>query len=253
MLGDPMTSEPPAKAFSNTDAVVHLAGESVSGRWNAAKKKLVRESRVVGTRNLIAAIEKMEAKPKSLISASAIGYYGDRGDELLPENVPPGDDYFAEVCGAWEAEANKASAFGTRVVNLRVGIVLGPGGALARMLPLFKIGAGGALGNGRQWWAWVHRADVVGLICHLLDSDVEGPINATSPNPSRQKQFADVLGYVLKRPSFMPAPAFALKLALGEFSNELLSSKRTESQKPIDSGYEFQYPELESALREILD
>lgn len=250
---DPINFEPPSDAFSETDVVIHLAGESVSGRWNAAKKRLVRESRIVGTRNLVSAIQKLEAKPKTLISASAIGFYGDRDDEILPEDAAPGNDFFAEVCSAWEGEANKAKSLGLRVVNLRVGIVLGPGGALARMLPIFKMGAGGPLGNGQQWWAWIHRSDVIGLISHLLDSNIEGPVNATAPNPSKQKQFADILGYVLKRPSFMPAPKIALNLALGEFATELLASKRIVPKQAIDSGYDFQYPELEVALREILD
>lgn len=250
---DPMDSEPPAEAFDGVDAIVHLAGESVSGRWNAVKKKLVRESRVLGTRNLVSALEKRDQKPQILISGSAVGYYGDRGDEVLSEDATPGSDFFSEVCAAWEGEANGAKELGLRVVNLRVGIVMGPGGALARMLPIFKMGGGGSLGNGRQWWAWVHQADVVGLIQHLLISDIEGPVNATSPNPVQQKKFADILGFVLKRPSFMPAPAFALKLALGEFSTELLASKRTSAEKAISSGYEFKYPDLEKALREVLD
>jgi len=250
-----MTALPPAEAFEGVEAVIHLAGESVSGRWDEVKKRRVRDSRVNGTRSLVSVVEKLDQKPNLLISASAIGYYGDRGDDVLPEDVPPGDDFFAEVCSAWEREAQRAREFGLRVVNPRIGIVLGPdGGALGQMLPMAKLGLNGPLGSGQQWWAWVHRDDVIGLIVHALNTqELEGPVNATAPNPLRQAEFAKVLGKILHRPAFLPVPAFALKLMLGEFSNELLSSKRTLSKKAQDAGYSFKFPELEEALREVLD
>ena len=250
---DVIREQPPAEAFENIDAVIHLAGESVNGRWDDAKKRQVRESRILGTRNLVEAIGALDNKPKILISASAIGYYGDRGDEILTESAQPGNDFFAEVCSHWEAEASQAREFNLRVVNLRVGIVLGPdGGALARILPLNNFGLNGPLGSGKQWWAWIHREDLIGLITHALNTGTEGPLNGTSPNPTTQRDFAKTLGKVTGRPSFMPAPAVGLKLLLGDFAQELLSSKRTSAAKAIDSGYQFNYPELELALREIL-
>ena len=210
--------EAPEAAFESIDAVIHLAGESVSGRWDQEKKRRVRESRTLGTRNLISTIGKLTTKPNILISASAIGYYGDRGDELLSETAAPGDDFFAEVCSHWEAEATQAREFGLRVVNLRVGIVLGPdGGALSQILPLNNFGLSGPLGSGKQWWAWVHREDIIGLILHALNNNIEGPINGTAPYPVRQKEFARILGKVTKRPSFMPAPAAAPQTCIGRF------------------------------------
>lgn len=250
----PLDSPPPPAAFDGIDAVIHLVGESVAGRWTAAKKRAIRESRVLSTRHLVETIKRLNGnRPKALISASAIGYYGDRGEESLREDSSPGSDFLADVCRAWEEEASRAQDLGLRVVRLRTGIVLGPGGgALQAILPLFRLGLGGPLGSGRQWWSWVHREDVVGLIIHALQKELSGPLNATAPQPLRQREFARTLGRLLKRPAILPTPSVALKVALGGFSSELLSSKRVVSPKAQEAGYNFRFPELEAALRDAL-
>jgi uncharacterized protein len=251
---NPLQQVPPADAFSGVDAVVHLAGESVSGRWTEEKKQSIRDSRVLGTVNLVKTIVRLETRPQVMVSASAIGYYGDRGEEELTENSAPGDDFLAEVCQQWEKEAGKVEWGGVRSARVRTGIVLGPGGgALGAMLMPFRLGAGGPLGSGRQWWSWVHRDDLVALILHLIEHpDFSGSVNGTAPEPARQKDFAKVLGRVLWRPALLPAPAFALKIALGGFSTELLSSKRVLPKAALDLGFHFQYPQLEAALRQAL-
>lgn len=249
---NPLASPPPSEAFAGVDAVINLAGESVAGRWNAAKKRAIHDSRVLGTRHLVTGIEALSDRPRVLISASAIGYYGNQGERVLAEEAPPGRDFLARVCQAWEEEATHAQIRGLRVVRLRIGIVLGPGGgALQAMLPLFKLGLGGPIGFGRQWWSWIHRDDVVGLIVYALEHELNGPLNATSPEPVRQKAFACALGRVLGRPAFLPAPSLALKIVLGEFSSELLSSKRVLPQHALEAGYRFRFSELEPALRDI--
>lgn len=250
---DPMSEMPPAEAFTGADAVVHLAGETVVGRWTAAKRAAIRDSRVLGTRNLVTGLGKLTEKPAILVAASAIGFYGDRGDEELTEASASGDDFLAGVCGEWEAEAGKAAELGIAVAQLRIGVVLAPGGgALDAMLTPFKLGAGGPLGSGRQWWSWIHREDLCGLIRHLIERKQAGVFNATAPSPLRQKDFAKVLGRVLGRPAFMPAPAFALKIVLGGFASELLSSKRVMPEATQAAGFEYQYSDLEAALRQAL-
>jgi uncharacterized protein (TIGR01777 family) len=263
---DPMAGPPPAEAFDGVDAVVHLAGEPVTGRWTAAKKAAIRDTRIVGTRNLVAAMKALPERPGSLVSASAIGFYGDRGDAPLTESALPGDDFLAETCRAWEAEAQAAESFGVRAVSLRIGIVIGAGGgALEAMLPPFRLGLGGPLGSGRQWWSWIHRDDLVAMIQRAAGvattteagpettaTPMRGVYNATAPNPVRQREFARVLGAVLRRPAFLPAPAPILKLVLGGFSIELLSSKQVLPQRMQDAGFQPQYPELEAALRAAL-
>jgi uncharacterized protein (TIGR01777 family) len=251
---NPLRDVPPAEAFSGVDAVVHLAGESVSGRWNDQKKQSIRDSRIVGTANLVKAIVRLERKPQAMVSASAIGYYGDRGDEELTEESPPGDDFLAEVCQQWEKEAGKVEWGGVRSARVRTGIVLGPGGgALGAMLLPFRLGAGGPLGSGRQWWSWIHRDDLIALIQFLIGHpDFSGSVNGVSPGVVRQKEFAKVLGRVLWRPAWTPAPAFALKIVLGGFSSELLSSKCVLPKTAQALGFSFRYPELEPALRQAL-
>jgi uncharacterized protein (TIGR01777 family) len=250
----PLHELPPAEAFHGVDAVVHLAGESVTGRWTEEKKQSIRDSRVLGTINLVKAIVRLQTKPPVLVSASAIGYYGDRGEEELAENSAPGNDFLAEVCQEWEKEAGKVEWGGVRSARVRVGVVVGPGGgALGAMLLPFKLGAGGPLGSGRQWWSWVHRDDLIALILHLIEHpEFSGPVNGTAPEPVRQKDFAKVLGRVLWRPAFLPAPAFALKIVLGGFSTELLSSKRVLPKMAQELGFRFRYPQLEAALRQAL-
>jgi hypothetical protein len=254
LWAEPEKTLPPAEALNGIDAVIHLAGESVSGRWTHEKKRAIRESRILGTRHLVQQIANVKSRPKIMISASAIGYYGDRGDEVLTEKSNPESGFLAQVCQEWESEAARAKDSGLRVAHVRIGVVLGPdGGALSAMLLPFKLGLGGPMGSGRQWWSWIHRDDLVGLIQFALENKIEGAVNATSPNPLPQREFAKILGRVMRRPAFMPAPASAIKLLLGEFSSELLSSKRVIPERAIQSGFNFQYPELEPALREIFD
>ena len=206
---DPLDGPPPAEAFDGVDVVFHLAGESVAeGRWTAAQKARIRESRVLGTRHLVEGISRAERRPRVLVSASAVGYYGDRGDEELTESSPPASDFLAEVCIAWEKEALAAEEAGVRVVTARTGIVLGAGGgALGKMLTPFKLGAGGPLGNGRQWMPWIHVDDLARLYLHAADTDaVRGPMNAVAPNPVTNSEFTKALGRAVHRPAFMPAP-----------------------------------------------
>lgn len=247
----------PEQAIQGVDAVVHLAGESVSGRWSDARKHAIRSSRVDGTRRLVEAIAAQPEgqRPHVLVSASAIGYYGDTGDRDVFESDPPAtDDFLAEVCVAWEREALRAEELGVRVVTPRLGLVMArEGGALEQMLPLFKMGLGGKLGSGKQWWPWIHLDDVVGILQHAIAStDLRGAINATAPTPVRQAEFAQVLASILRRPSFLPAPAFAIKTALGEFGTEVLGSRKVLPERVLASGYEFRFPRLDAALRDLI-
>lgn len=251
---DAATVEPPAEAFEDVDAVIHLAGEPVVGRWTQAKREAIRASRVDSTQLLVAALAKLEKPPKTLISASAIGYYGEKGDAAVTEDSPPDSDFLAQTAVAWEAAALRAELSGVRVVCLRTGIVLGQGGgALEAMLLPFRLGVGGPLGSGEQWWSWVALEDAIGLIDFALRTpEVEGPLNVTAPEPVRQKDFAKALGKTLNRPAFLPAPAFALKLALGEFSTELLSSKKVLPRKAERLGYRFRFNDLEDCLGHVI-
>jgi uncharacterized protein (TIGR01777 family) len=254
---DAETEPAPAAAFEGVEAVVHLAGEPIAeGRWTAAKKKRLRESRVAGTRHLVQTMKGLATRPKVFVSASAVGYYGDRGDELLTEDVDPASDFLAELCVAWERESHPASDLGIRVVNPRIGIVLGEkGGALPKMLTPFKMGVGSPLGSGKQFMPWIHLDDLVGLILFALDHDnLRGPTNAAAPHPATNYEFTKTLGKVLHRPTFFPAvPKFMLPIMFGEFGQVLLFSQRVVPQAAKEAGYEFKYPELEGALRHILD
>lgn len=241
--------------FEGCDAVVHLAGESIAGRWTTAKKQRIQESRVQGTRQLAGSLAMMVKPPRVLVMASAIGYYGDRGEELLKEDSGPGKDFLAQLCQDWEAAAEPAERSGIRVVKLRLGVVLAKhGGALPKMLTPFKLGGGGKIGSGRQYWSWVTLADVVGAITHALaDESLRGPVNVVAPNPARNAEFTRALGRALGRPTLFPMPAFAAKLALGEMAEVvLLASQRVDSSKLASSGYSFKHPQLEAALAEIL-
>jgi len=249
------TELPPAAALDGVQAVVHLAGEPVAeGRWTAAKKQRIRDSRRLGTRNLVAGLEGMRDKPRVLVSASAVGIYGSRGEELLDESSPPGNDFLSDVCRQWEHEASRAADFGVRVVMPRIGIVLGDGGgALAKMLPLFKFGLGGRLGGGQQWMPWIHVDDILGLIRHALGhDDLRGPLNAVAPNPVRNAEFTKVLASVLHRPAVLPAPALGLRLMVGEFAEILLISQHVVPKVAEQSGYQFAYPELRGALEAVV-
>ncbi len=245
----------PVEAFDGVQAVIHLAGEPVDGRWTAAKKRRIRDSRVSGTANLVAALGRLDeaARPAVLVSASAIGYYGETGDDAKPETAPAADEFLSEVCSAWETAATGAEAHGLRVVRLRIGLVLDPdGGALGKMLPLWKLGLGGPMGSGRQWMAWIHRDDLVALMRFAIDTDVSGALNATAPTPVRQADFSKALADELGVRAFLPAPTFALKIALGEFSVEVLGSRRVVPERTQEVGFVYRYPRLEDALAELL-
>jgi len=250
------TQEPaPAKAFDGVDTVFHLAGDPVaSGWWTSAKKVRMRESRIAGTRNLVATLAALSVKPKVLISASAVGYYGDRGDEILTESSSPAGDYLAELCQGWEREARGAEAHGIRVAMIRIGIVLGEkGGALAKMLTPFYLGAGAPLGNGRQYMPWIHIEDLVRLMLFAAEHDhVHGPLNGAAPSPVTNREFTKALGRALHRPTFMPpVPGFMLRLMFGEFGNILLTSQRAIPKAAEQAGFKFDYAELEPALQNI--
>lgn len=242
-------------AVSGFDVVIHLAGEPIVGRWTDAKKAAIRDSRVLGTRHITEALVQAAKPPKVLISASAIGYYGDRSDELLREESSPGSGFLAEVCRESEAAAEIAARAGIRAVPMRIGLVLSPaGGALKKMLTPFRMGVGGRIGSGRQWWSWVHVQDIVGAVHHIMSTNsLRGPVNTISPNPVTNAEFTKVLGAVLSRPVILPMPAFAARLAFGELANQLLlASQRVEPAKLLASGYKFQYPDLTLSLRQIL-
>ena len=239
------------------DALVHLAGENIAGgRWNAARKSRIRDSRVDGTRRLAETLAGQAQRPHTLVVASAIGYYGDRGDERLIESSDAGEGFLPEVCHAWEAATAPARDAGIRVVHLRIGIVLTPaGGALAQMLLPFKMCVGGVIGPGRQYMSWIALDDVLAAIRHALQTEtLDGPVNAVAPQPVTNAEFTSTLGRVLRRPTVMPLPAFFARLAFGEMADALLlSSTRVQPARLEETGFTFQYPELEAALRHVLE
>lgn len=242
------------EAVSGFDAVVHLAGESIVGRWTESKKALIRNSRIPATSNLARALAHAKQKPEVFLSASAIGYYGNRGDELLTEESGFGTGFAADLAGEWEAATAAAAQAGIRTVQMRIGIVMGrAGGALPKMLPAFKMGVGGRLGDGQQWMSWVDVRDVVGAIHHLLRSDLlQGAVNVVSPKPVTNAEFTRVLGNALSRPTIFPLPAFAARLAFGKMADELLlASQRVEPAKLISSGYPFRFGNLEASLKNL--
>jgi uncharacterized protein (TIGR01777 family) len=243
------------KSVSGFDAVIHLAGESIVGRWTDAKKQRVRESRAQGTRNLAEALAAAPQAPRVFISASAIGYYGDRGEETLREESSSGSGFLPEVCREWEAAAQPAIEAGIRTAHTRFGVVLSEsGGALQKMLPPFRMGIGGNIGGGGQWSSWIDIDDVVGAIQHVIKTDaLRGPVNVVGPNPVRNAEFTKTLASVLSRPAILPMPAFAARLLFGQMADELLlASQRVEPAKLLASEYVFQKPELRSALENIL-
>lgn len=245
-----------AAGLTGIDAAVHLAGESVAdGRWTEEKKRRIRDSRAVGTRLLSETLAKLNPQPRVVVSASAIGFYGNRGAEVLSEDSSTGDGFLAEVTREWEAATQPAAQSGIRTVNLRIGVVLSPkGGALAKMLTPFKFGVGGKVGSGEQYMSWIALDDVVGIIEHaLMNESLSGPVNTVTPNPVTNLEFTKTLGSVISRPTIFPIPAFGLRLAFGEMADEtLLSSARVESQRLKQSGYNFLFPKLEDALRHEL-
>jgi hypothetical protein len=243
------------EAVSGFDAVIHLAGESIIGRWTAAKKTKIRDSRVVGTRNLAEALAQARNKPQVFVCSSAIGYYGDRGDEVLNEKSSPGTGFLAELCRQWEAATEPAAQAGIRTVQIRTGVVLSRrGGALGKMLPAFRMGVGGRLGSGRQWMSWIDVEDMVSAIHHILKTDqLRGPVNMVAPKPVTNTEFTETLASVLSRPAIFPVPAFAVKLAFGEMGETvLLASQRVEPLQLAASGCSFRFSELRASLENTL-
>ena len=239
----------------NIDAVVHLAGANIAQRWTPEVKRRIRDSRVEGTQLLSGALAKLPTPPKVLVCASATGFYGNRGEEWLDERSAPGHGFLADTCQEWEAAADAARATGIRVVHLRLGIVLTPnGGALAKMLPAFRLGIGGRLGDGRAYWSWIVLDDLIEAILHaLVTESLKGPVNAVSPNPITNSVLTETLGHVLRRPAILPVPRFALELLFGEMAREaMLASFRVKPSRLLETGFQFRFPELEPALRHLL-
>jgi uncharacterized protein len=247
---EPLREIPP-EMVSGVDAIVHLAGENIAGRWTAEQKCRIRESRVVSTRNLASAMGRAEKPPHTFLCASATGYYGDRGDEILTEESTAGTGFLPGLCREWEAATGGATEAGVRVANLRFGIVLSQhGGALKPMLLPFRSGLGGRLGNGRQWWSWIHIEDTTAAALHVLESrEIHGPVNVVSPNPVTNGEFTQALARALGRPAFLRVPGFAAKIAFGELAKEgMLASARVMPKKLVESDFEFRYSELGAAL-----
>jgi uncharacterized protein (TIGR01777 family) len=243
------------EAVSGFDSVVHLAGESIVGRWSAAKKAKIRDSRVDGTRNLAQALAQAKRKPLVFVCSSAIGYYGDRGDDVLKENSAPGTGFLPDVCRDWEAATKPAIDAGIRTAQIRTGIVLSPsGGALGKMLTPFNLGLGGRLGNGLQWMSWIDVQDMVGAIHHILKTDLlQGPVNMVAPKPVTNAEFTRTLASVLSRPALFPVPAFAIKTLFGQMGETvLLGSQRVEAARLASTGYPFRFPDLQASLQNTL-
>jgi uncharacterized protein (TIGR01777 family) len=252
-LWNAVAGEPPEECIREADAIVHLAGEPVSQRWTPEVKRRIWSSRVDGTRHLVQALARRKAPLPVLVSASAIGYYGSRGDEILTEESPPGSGFLAELGVAWEREALQATQLGTRVVMPRIGIVLGRGGALAVMLPPFRAGLGGRIGDGRQWMSWIHLDDLINLIVFALERPaLQGPLNATAPNPVRNAEFTETLARVLRRPAIFPVPLFGLRVLFGEMSEVMLASQRVLPKVAEAAGFKFSFPDLGPALKHVL-
>jgi uncharacterized protein (TIGR01777 family) len=242
------------EAIAGCEGVVNLAGEPIAeGRWTPQRKQEILSSRQLGTQKIVEAIAKANPKPSVLVNASAIGYYGTSETATFDETSPPGNDFLAQVCQAWEAEAQKVKDAGVRLVILRLGIVLGQGGAIARMIAPFKLFAGGPIGTGRQWFSWIHRDDLVNLIIHALTRpEIEGVLNATAPNPVRMAELAQTMGQVMNRPSWLPVPGFAIEALLGDGAIVVLEGQQVLPKRPLDYGFEYQYPTVKQALEAIL-
>lgn len=252
---DPHSGPPSEQTLDGVEAIVNLVGEPIDARrWSDEQKKLIRDSRVVTTRNLIDGLRSVQSKPGVLVNGSAVGYYGNRGDEILEETASPGRGFMSDVCQEWEIEAQRATDIGIRAVQVRTGVVLSnEGGALKKMLLPFKLGIGGRLGSGKQWFPWIHIDDIAGLFRHaVINSPVTGPLNGVSPSPVTNAEFTRELAHALHRPAFLPVPESALKVLLGEMSEVLFDSQRAVPAKAIAAGYKFVQPDLSAALKELL-
>jgi uncharacterized protein len=244
----------PAEALRGRDGVVHLAGEPVAQRWSSDVKRRIRSSREVGTNNLVEGMRGASPRPGVLVSASGVDYYGARGDEDVTEDDPPADDFLAQVCVAWEGEAQRAEELGVRVARLRTGVVLSAqGGALAKMLPPFKLGAGGPVAGGRQWMPWIHLDDITGMYIAALENERwSGPFNAATPEPVTNRDFSKALGRALHRPAIAPVPAFALRILYGDMAEIVTSGRRAIPKRALELGYAYEHPDLDEALRSAL-
>jgi uncharacterized protein (TIGR01777 family) len=250
---DPMAGPAPAAALAGRDGVVHLAGEPIAQRWSDDARRRIHDSRETGTRNLVAGVAAADPRPRALVSASGVGFYGPRGDEVLTEDAPPGDDFPARVCVVWEREAGAAAGLGVRVATLRTGVVLDRGGgALAKMLPFFKAGVGGPVAGGRQYLAWIGIEDLVGLYLAAVDQPWDGPYNATAPDPATNRDFSRALGRALRRPAIAPVPAFAIRLLYGDMAEIVTSGQRAVPRRALERGFAFRRADLDDALRAAL-
>jgi uncharacterized protein (TIGR01777 family) len=251
---DPASGPAPAEALAARDGVVHLAGENVAQRWSAEAKRRILASREHGTRNLVAGLREAQPHPRVLVSSSAVGYYGPHGDEPVPEDTPPGQDFLAGVCVAWEREAQAAADLGMRVVPVRTGVVLDRhGGALGKMLPFFRLGVGGPVAGGRQRMPWIHADDVIGIVLAALDDERwSGPVNAVAPQPVTNRDFSKALGRALRRPAIAPVPALAVRMLYGEMAEIVTAGQRAVPQRAIALGYRFRHTDLDEALASAL-
>jgi uncharacterized protein (TIGR01777 family) len=250
----PLDERAPTQALNGRDAVAHLAGENIAQRWTDESKRRIHDSRELGTRNLVAGLAAAEPRPRTLVSASGVDYYGPRGDEPLTEDATPGDDYLARVCVVWEREAQAAGELGVRVVNLRTAVVLDQsGGALAKMLPFFRLGIGGPVAGGRQYLPWIHVDDIVGLyLAGLDDVSWSGPFNAAAPDPPTNRDFSRALGRALRRPALAPVPGFAVRLLYGEMAEIVIAGQRVVPSRALEHGYAFRQKDLDAALRDAV-
>jgi uncharacterized protein (TIGR01777 family) len=259
VVGDPTQPGDWQTSAAGCDAIVNLAGANIFGkRWDAAYKQVMRDSRLRATANVVQVLTQSPMRPTGepnvLVNASAVGYYGPHGDEAINENSPPGEDFLARVCREWEAAAREAESAGVRVALLRIGVVLDPrGGALKLLLPIFKLGGGGPVGSGKQYMSWIHHADLIGIFLMAIDhADARGPLNGVAPAPVTNKAFAKALGGALGRPAFIPTPAFGLKMLLGEVAEVVTTGQRVVPEKALALGYEFQFPEIAGALKQMV-
>ncbi|MDA2936141.1 TIGR01777 family oxidoreductase [Patescibacteria group bacterium AH-259-L05] len=249
---DLVQSEIPDEIFSDVDAVIHLAGANIFGRWSKRKKRAIYHSRIAGTRNLVSAISALNQKPKVLISASAVGFYGDRGEDKLDESSSSGKDFLAHVCIDWEKQAREAEKCGLRTVQIRTAPVLGHGGFLRKIVPIYNLGLGGPIARGKQWFPWIHMADIVGVYMFALENEaIAGPVNACSPQQIRNIDFSNALAKVLKRPAYLRVPRLALKLVLNDLASVVLASQKVYPRKLNDFGYKFIFPNIEKALENL--